>query len=222
MRKLVVRPTSSGLWQVDGLGDLLLRSRELEAKAWPEAADMRFEGVQRLLDAIGEEEVSLDWEHRPTRSAMELLYVAATDQLTVGEVETAVAIWEMLLSLDEEDHLSASVLVAFCYVELGDFECWEEAMFNISTKTPEYHLLSLWAEFRRTGGVDRDALHSLRKRHKAWYEEFVATEHPADEAYLADCRSERPSAQTEARELWFATAPLWKNNDDFIQTIIKA
>ena len=55
MRKIIVRPTSSGLWQVEGggFGDLMRRARE--CKQWAQAADMRFEGVQRLLDAIPDE-----------------------------------------------------------------------------------------------------------------------------------------------------------------------
>ena len=34
---------------------------------------MRFEGVQRLFDAIGEEDVALDWNDSATRAAMELI-----------------------------------------------------------------------------------------------------------------------------------------------------
>lgn len=207
---------------MEGLRDDLRRSREREKESWPAAADMRFEAVQRLVDALGDEEVHLEWDDTPTRSAMELLYAAGSDQLLVGEVETAVALWETLLSVDEEDHLSVSVPLAFGYVELEDFDCWEEMMFSISSKSPEYHLLTLWAEYRRSGGVERDALRTLRSRHKVWFEEFIADEHPVDEEYLADSRAERPSPRTEARELFFATAPLWERNANFLKTIKKA
>lgn len=222
MRKIVVSPTSSGLWQVAGgdFGDLLRRARE--CKEWAQAADMRFEGVRRLLDAIPEEDVSLDWNDRPTRAAMELIYASAADHLSVGEVEMAAALWENLVAMDEEDHMSVNTLLAICYVELEDYDCWEEAMFDISPKAPEYHLLLLWAEYRRTGGVDRDALRTLRTRHKEWFTEFTATEHPADEEYMADSRSERPKPRTEARELWFATSSVWERNRDFLETISKA
>ena len=222
MKKVIVRPTSSGLWRVEGggFGELLRRARECDD--WGKAADMRFEGVQHLLDAIGEEDVALDWNDGATRAAMELIYASASDHLAVGEVEMAVALWESLVAMDEEDHMSVNVLLALCYVELEDYDCWEEAMFDISTKTPEYHLLTLWAEYRRTGGIDRDALRTLRTRHKEWFAEFVADEHPVDEAYLADSRSERPSARTEARELWFATAAVWERNKEFLVTISKA
>ena len=219
MGKISVRPQQSGLWRIEGLGNLLLRSQELERESWPQAAEMRFAATQQLMDAIGDEDVVLDWNDKATRAAMELIYAAAADQLIIGEVETATALWEVLRALDEEDHMSVSVILAFCYVELEDFECWEEIMFDISTKSPEYQLLTLWATYRRTKGVEIDALRTLRTRHKAWYEEFVAAEHIADEEYLKDCRSEHPTAKTEARELWFATETFWQRNSDFINLI---
>ncbi len=222
MRKITLHPTESGRWRVNGLGDVVRRSREREQQSWAEAAQMRFDAVQALLDAVGEEELTLDWEDAQSREAMNLLYIAATDQLCTGEVEMAVALWESLAALDEEDRLSVSVPLAFCYVELEDYPCLEEVMFDLSPKMAEYHMLTLWSEFRRTGGIDRDALRTLRTRHKEWYDELVADEHPADEAYLEDCRRERPSARTEARELWFVTAPLWAMHPEFLQTIKKA
>jgi hypothetical protein len=153
---------------------------------------------------------------------MELLYLSAADHLSIGEIETATTLWEQLLALDEEDHLEAVVMLSLCYILLEDWECLEDALFNISTKSPEYHLINLWAEYRRSGGIDKDTLRTLRTRHKLWWEEFIATEHPADEAYLSDCRAEHPSQSTEAREFWFATEAIWLNNNDFITTIKKA
>lgn len=202
---------------------LLRRSRALEAEGKvAEACELRLEGVEALLNAIGEEDVRLNWEDKDSRSAMELLYYSAADHLSIGEVETAATLWEELLTLDEEDHLEAVVMLALCYITLEDWDCLEEALFNISTKSPEYHLITLWAEYSRSGGIDKDSLRTLRTRHKTWWEEFTADDHPADEAYLADCRSERPSQQTEAREFWFATESVWQNNKDFIITIRKA
>ena len=125
MKKIIVRPTSSGLWHVEGggFGDLLRRARE--SKDWATAADMRFEGVQRLLDAIPEEDVVLDWNDGGTRAAMELIYASAADHLAVGEVEMAAALWENLAAMDEEDHMSVNVLLALCYVELEDYDFLE-------------------------------------------------------------------------------------------------
>ena len=118
MKRIIVRPTSSGLWRVEGggFGDLLRRARECEE--WATAADMRFEGVQHLLDAIPDEDVVLDWNDGGTRAAMELIYASAADHLAVGEVEMAAALWENLAAMDEEAHMSVNVLLALCYVEL--------------------------------------------------------------------------------------------------------
>ena len=41
------------------------------------------------------------------------------------------------------------------------------------------------------------------------FAEFTADEHPADEAYLRDIGSERPSPAAQARELWLQTENLW-------------
>lgn len=225
MKKASLRPTASGLWQIQGglFDQSLQHSSRLEREGkWAGACEMRFEGAQQLLDLVGEEPTPLDWNDQNSRSAMELLYRSAADHLAIGEVEMAVALWESLLEMDEEDHFEAIVLLAFAYVEIEDFDCLESAMFDISTKSPEYHLLTLWTEYVRSGGIERDALRQMRTRHKAWWEEFVAQEHPVDEAYLSNCRSERPSQQTEAREFWFATESIWARNAEFIEALRKA
>jgi hypothetical protein len=226
MANVRLRPISTELWQVENgesLSALLRRTLRLEQEGdWEQACTLRFECAQQLLDAIGEEPVRLDWNDKGSRDAMEILYRSAVDNLFVGEVETAVALWESLLDVDEEDHLEAVVPLAFAYVEIEDYDCLESAMFDISPKSAEYQLLTLWAEYRRSQGIDRDALRQLRTRHKPWYEEFIAPEHLADEAYLKDCRSERPTQQTEAREFWFATEPIWQRNGEFIETLRKA
>ena len=67
-----------------------------------------------------------------------------------------------------------------------------------------------------------DALRELRTRHKEWFSEFIAENHPVDEAYLADSRKEKPSATTEARELWFVLEPLMRNYPEFIEALRKA
>lgn len=215
-------PSSSGLWQIQGEEYLSALNRINACKDWTKAADMRLEAVQALLEAISEEEVTLDFNHSPSRSALQTVYTSATDHLLIGEVETAVALWENLLDLDPEDHFEAVVPMAFALAEIEDWECLEGAMFDISIKTPEYQILSLWAEFRKSGGIERDALHQLRTRYRAWWEEFTADEHPSDEAYMQDSRSEKPSQRAEARELWFVTEPIWERNPEFIAALKKA
>lgn len=226
MSKIILRPISSDKWQIDGGGvfcEMLNRTQRAErAGNWAKACELRFEGAQKLLDVVGDEPARLDWDDRESRAAMEMLYRSAADHLAINEVEMAAALWESLLEMDEEDHLEVVVPLAFAYVEIEDYDCLESAMFDISPKSAEYQLLLLWSEYRRSGGIDKDALRQLRTRHKAWYGEFIAEEHPADEAYMNDCRSEHPSQQTEAREFWFVTEPIWERNGDFIDVLRKA
>ncbi len=226
MEKLSIKPSASGLVRIDGgdrLGAVLRRSRALDREGRAEeACRMRFDAVRRLDDMLGEEPLALDWADAATRSALELIYASAADHFAVGDAEMAAALWERLLELDDEDHTEAVVMLAFSYAELEDYDCFDDALFDISPKSPEYSLLCLWCEFRRSGGVDTDALRVLRTRHRAWYAEFTADEHPADEKYMAECRSEHPSPSTEARELWFATAPLWERHPDFIAMLRRA
>lgn len=224
-QRVKVLPTSATLWRIVGIDcNAVLRSSKDKQRQglWAEACEIRAEAAQRVIDAVGDEPVRLDWEDASSRSALQLLYMSAADYLSIGEVETATALWESVVDLDEEDHLQATVMLAFCYVYLEDYDCLESVLPDISPKSPESALLSLWSAYRRCGGIDRDALRQLRQRHKAWYEEFVAEEHPIDEEFSADARQERPQQRTEAREFWFATAPLWENNSDFLSAIKRA
>lgn len=221
-RKISFKPQPTGLWHVVGGGfdNILRHSHDLEYDGeWEQACETRLEGVEMLLNALGDEEYRLDWNDRESRAAMELLYLSATDHLSIGEVETAATLWEQLVELDEEDRTEAMTMLAFCYIALEDWDCFESAMFDISTKAAEYHLLTLWETYRRTGGIEQNALHELRSRHKEWWAEFSAEEHLADEKYLAECQSDRPSPTTQARQLWFATATLWQNEQEFLKTV---
>lgn len=225
MNRITLQPTSSGLWHVEGIdcNRILRTSRNLERQGrWADACECRADAVQQLLDVAGEESVPLDWNDSSSRAALELIYASAIDYFSIDEVEMATALWERVIDFDEEDHLQATIMLAFCYVELEDYDCLESVISDISPKAAEYSLLMLWSTYRQTQGVERDALREMRTRHKVWWEEFVASEHPADEVFLADRQSERPSHRTEAREFWFATAPMWERNKDFIEAISKA
>lgn len=221
MRDITIVPYSSDLWHIEG-GDFSGVMRRASRMDFLKAAEVRFDAAQAILEAVGDDEVLLDWSDANTRAALEVLYASGADHLGIGETDMAVALWEMLLAMDEEDHLSVSIPLAIAYIEIEDYDCLEEVLFNISSKSPEYYLVQLWAEYRRTGGVDRDSLRMLRTRHKAWFEEILASEHPSDEAFWEDSRRERPSPATEARELWFATETVWERNRDFLETISKA
>ena len=169
MIRVRLRPISTELWQVEdgeAFSALLRRTLRMEQTGdWAKACELRFDCAQQLLDAVGDEPVRLDWNDVGSRAAMEILYRSAADNMMVGEVEMAVALWESLLDVDPEDHLEAVVPLAFAYVEIEDYECLESAMFDISPKSAEYQLLLLWSEYRRSGGIDKDALRQLRTRH---------------------------------------------------------
>lgn len=222
MQRIKIVPSASGEYQIATPDFIGFKQSMLKVKDWAQVAEQRFEMVQQFLDSIEDEELPLDWEHSNTRAAIETIYASAIDSLSIGEVEIAAALWENLMSMDQEDHMSVSVPLAFCYVVLEDFDCFESVMFDISTKRPEYHLLTLWQEYFRSKGLDIDALRELRTRHKAWFAEFIADSHPVDDAYLADSRKDKPTPTTEARELWFVLEPLMETYPEFIEMLRKA
>ena len=222
MAKIIIKPQGGGVVRVEGVdySRVLRRGEELESQGeYAAACELRFDAVQRFMDTVGEESPRLDWEDKNTRSLIELCYRSAADHLQVGETEMAAALWECVIDMDEEDHFEANVMLAFVYVALEDWDCLESARFSISSKTPEYHLLALWESYVRSGEVDRGALKELSSRHKEWWTEFTSEQHPVDEAYKADCLSERPSKRTEAREFWFATEPLWASDAEFLEKV---
>ena len=222
MQRIKIVPSASGEYQIATPDFIGFKQSMLKVKDWAQVAEKRFEMVQQFLDSIEDEELPLDWEHSNTRAAIETIYASAIDSLSIGEVEIAAALWENLMSMDQEDHMSVSVPLAFCYVVLEDFDCFESVMFDISTKRPEYHLLTLWLEYFRSKGLDIDALRELRTRHKAWFAEFIANSHPVDDAYLADSRKDKPTPTTEARELWFVLESLMETYPEFIEMLRKA
>lgn len=224
MARVEIKPQGSGVMRVEGVdyARLLRQAEEKELKGqYAEACELRFDAVQKFLDQAGEEPLTLDWEDKNSRALIELFYRSASDHLQIGEVEMAVALWECVTDFDEEDHFEANVMLAFSYVSLEDWDCLESARFSISPKTPEYHLLTLWESYMRSGELEKGALQELCSRHREWWEEFVAEQHPVDEAYRADCRVEHPKKKTEAREFWFATEPLWETYVEFIEKIRK-
>lgn len=221
MQRIKIVPSASGEYQIAAPDFIGFKQSMLKVKDWAQVAEKRFEMVQQFLDSIEDEDLPLDWEHSNTRAAIETIYASAIDSLSIGEVEIAAALWENLMSMDQEDHMSVSVPLAFCYVVLEDFDCFESVMFDISTKRPEYHLLTLWQEYFRSKGLDIDALRELRTRHKAWFAEFIADSHPVDDAYLADSRKDKPTPTTEARELWFVLEPLMETYPEFIEMLRK-
>ena len=226
MQKATLNPTPDQTFELLGDGDfnfvrVLAHSRELQAAGdVEEACNERFKAVQRLEELIPEdEEVNLEWNHKNARAALEVVYASAIDHFLINDFEMSAALLELTLELDPEDHLEASELLAFDYVAMGEYELFDEVINDISDKYASREVLMLWSAFRREGKLPEGELQRFRTRFTPYYAEFTAEEHPADEAYLLDVGSERPSQAAQARELWLQTENLWVQWPDFIAAL---
>lgn len=223
MVKPSLKPTPDQTFELHGDGPCdfsreLARSRELQDAGQVAAAcDVRFLAFQRLEELLPEEgEVILEWNHRNSRAALELIEATAIDHFLIGDFELSAALLELLLELDPEDHLEGTVLLAFDYIALGEYELFDEVANDVSDKYPSKELMTMWAAFRRTGRIPEGELARFRSRYAPWYAEFTADDHPADAGYLREIAGERPGAAARARELWLQTEVLWNRFPDFI------
>ncbi len=224
--RATLNPTPDQTFELVGRGHYdfaraLDASRRAEQEGDVErACNIRFAAFQRLTEVIPEdEEIILEWSHRNSRAAVEVLNASAVDHFLIEDFEMSAAMLEMVLDLDPEDHLEASELLAFLYLELGEYELYDEIVENVSDKSAARTILTMWSSHLRDGSITDSLVHTLRTRFAPYAAEFTATEHPADEAYLRDIESERPSAAAEARELWLKTENLWRLHPDFIASL---
>lgn len=202
----------------------LARSRKAEEQGeWERACEIRFAAMQALVELLPEDEVvELDWDDKPTQDAIVVAYCSAVDLFLVSDWEMAAAGLEMVLDVDSDDHLGATTLLAFAYGALGEWESLEGILDDLSEKSPERALLALWCEYGTSGRLGAKNLAALARYHSAYLEEWLADEHPADGAYLADIDSERPSKRALARELWLQTEHLWTLQGDFMTALRRA
>jgi len=226
MQKAMLNPTPDQTFEVIGEGPydfsrVLRHSRELQqAGRVEEACNERFQAFQRLAELIPEqEEVILEWNHRNSRAALELIEASAIDHFLINDFEMSAALLEMLLELDPEDHLEGSELLAFDYLAMDEQELFDEVINDISDKCASRELLLLWSAYRRDGRLPQGELQRFRTRFAPYFAEFTAAEHPADEAYLRDIESEYPSVAAQARELWLRTENLWVLWPGFIEAL---
>ena len=229
MQKAMLNPTPDQTFEVIGEGPydfsrVLRHSRELQqAGRVEEACNERFQSFQRLAELIPEqEEVILEWNHRNSRAALELIEASAIDHFLINDFEMSAALLEMLLELDPEDHLEGSELLAFDYLAMDEQELFDEVINDISDKCASRELLLLWSAYRRDGRLPQGELQRFRTRFAPILRKFTAAEHPADEAYLRDIESEHPSVAAQARELWLKTENLWVLWPGFIETLVAA
>ena len=229
MQKATLKPTSDQTFEIVGEGAWnfvkeLARSREMQgAGNVEEACNIRYQAFQRLVEWLPEnEEIVLEWNHSNSQAALEVIYASAIDHFLINDFEMSAAQLEMLLELDPEDHLEGSELLAFDYLAMDEQELFDEVINDISDKRASRLLLLLWSAFRQTRQLPEGELKRFKSRFTPFYNEFTATEHLADEAYLRDIESERPTPAAQARELWLRTENLWNIWPDFIEALRSA
>lgn len=226
MQRATLNPTPDQTFEIVGQGPydfvrVLARARDMQTSGDVEGAcNERFRAFQRLAELIPEdEEVVLEWNHRNSRAALELIHASAVDHFLIDDFEMSAALLEMLLELDPEDHLEGSELLAFDYLAMDEQELFDEVIDNVPDQSAARGVLLLWASFLRDGTLPEGEVNRFRSRFAPWLAEFVAAEHPADEAYLRDIESERPSLAAQARELWLRTENLWALWPGFIEAL---
>ncbi len=222
----MLNPTPDQTFEVVGEGPydfvrVLEHSRRLQAAGDVEAAcNERFGAFQRLAELLPEdEEILLEWNHRNSRAALEVIHASAIDHFLINDFELSAALLELLLELDPEDHLEGCELLAFDYLAMDERELFDETINDLSDKSPAREVLLLWAGYRRDGRLPEGELQRFRSRFAPCFAEFVADAHPADEAYLRAIESERPGPAAEARELWLRTENLWVLWPGFIEAL---
>lgn len=226
MPKVSLNPTPDQTFELVGEGPydfvrVLRHSRELQASGDIEGAcNERYQAFQRLADVLpDDEEINLEWNHRNSRAALELIRASAIDHFLINDFELSAALLELLLELDPEDHLEASEQLAFDYLAMDEQELFDEVINDVSDKSPGREVLLLWAAYRRDGRLPEGELQRFRTRFAPYFAEFTADEHPADGDYLRDIESERPSHGAQARELWLQTENLWSLWPGFIEAL---
>ena len=183
------------------------------------ACNTRYQAFQQIVDVLPEDEAAeLDFSHANTRAAIEIIYGSAVDNFLAGDVELSAAQLELLLDCDSEDHIEATPQLALCYIALEEWECLEEIVPDLGEKSAFKPLVEALAEYAATGNVSAENKAALR-RHRHLCEELSRNDHPADEAYLKDISSERPTQQALAREIYLRCEPLLLKYEGFVEKI---
>lgn len=197
--------------------------RQEEAHDFEGACNTRLQSFQRLVDLIPDEgePITLDWEDEDSQAAMETGYCSGIDHFLAGDWEMAAAIFEMILDIDPEDHLEATITLAYTYIAMGEYESFDDIINDVNDKYIDKVILVLWNDFRRTGKLPHGEMVRLKSRFKSYYDEFTAATHDVNKDYLRDVQSARPSQAAMAREMWVKTEHLWTVFPDFITALKK-
>ncbi len=228
MKRVELRPTPDQTFEIISANNpqanftkILAQSKELQMSGDIEGAcNLRFGAVQTLQELLPEdEEVLLEWKHSNSRSAIELIHLSAIDHFLINDFEMSSALLELALDLDPEDHLETSGLLAYDYLAMEEYELFDEVINDISDKYASRALLLLWSSFLREGSLPTGELHAFKSRFAPFHSEFIGDLHPADEEYIKDIESEKPSPKAQARELWLQTENLWVIYPKFIEAL---
>lgn len=182
---------------------------------------MRYDAFQDIISTLPDDEdgaVALDRNHPNTLAAMDTILASAFDNYLAGDGEMAAAQIELLLDCDDEDPLEATPTLALCYVMLGEWECLEDIDIDLGDKSAIRPLVRAVKEFVVSGNIDKATVAEL-----AHFRDFVSelklAEHPADDGYLRDISSDRPSRTALARELYLRCEPALSLYPDFLPTL---
>ncbi len=231
MAEAYFNPTKDQTFEIVSGGDptynfksILAESQRLQREGdVSQACNLRFKAIQDLqLLLPDDDEVALEWAHPNTQAAIEVVNLSAVDHFLIGDYEIASALLELSLELDGEDHLESTNLLAYCYLALQEYELFDEVINDISDKNASRVVLLLWSSHLREGRLPEGEVRNFKNRFAPYYAEFIASEHTADQGYLEDIESERPSVGALARELWFKTESLWVQYPEFIEALIGA
>jgi hypothetical protein len=222
MGKITLKPTENQNFILLG-GDFakwldLAHKQETEGD-FEAACNTRYRAFQQIVNVLPEDEVAeLDFSHPNTRAAIEIVYGSAVDNFLAGDVELSAAQLELLLDCDSEDHIEATPQLALCYIALEEWDCLEDILPDLGDKSAFKPMVEALAEYAREGVISDEVLSALR-RHRHLCDELRQTEHPADEAYLKDISSERPTQQALAREIYLRCEPLILKHEGFLAKI---
>ena len=219
-------PTTDQTFELEGQGryNFVQHKREIDRLVaegrYAEACEARYEAFTTLAEILPEEEaMPLKWEHGNSHAALTILYGSAVDHFRIGDLEMSMAQLEMLLDCDPEDHFEAVNLLALCYIATQEWELFDEMIIDLTDKSAEAVVARLWGAFMLNGKVEGELCQLLKSRHKAYYNELIAMEHPDSEAFRRDIASEHPTREAEAREWWLLTEPLWLQFPEFIEAL---
>lgn len=222
MGKITLKPTENQNFILlgGGFAKVLDSAHKQESEGrFEEACNTRYQAFQQIVDVLPEDDASeLDFSHPNTRAAIEIIYGSAVDNFLAGDVELSAAQLELLLECDSEDHIEATPQLALCYIALEEWECLEDIVPDLGEKSAFKALVEALAEYARTGSVSAENGAALR-RHRHLCEELSRDDHPADDAYLKDISSERPTQQALAREIYLRCEPLLLKYEGFVEKI---